>query len=64
MEEWATDPSRANLMWRLCVGSLSECVVLVEFNHELQLFIIACLCLGVAKIVRAAPRKMRFFQAP
>ena len=35
MEEWATGPSRADLMWRLCVGSLSECVVLVEFNHEI-----------------------------
>ena len=43
MEQLATGPSRAKLMWRLCVGSSSECLVLVEFNHELQLFIIACL---------------------
>ena len=34
MEELATGPSRAKLMWRLCVGSSSECPVLVEFNHE------------------------------
>ena len=49
MEEWATDPSRANLMWRLCVGSLSECVVLVEFNHEIASLhhrVSLSLCLG------------------
>ena len=42
-------PSRSNLMWRLYVGSLSECVVLVEFNYEITALhhrVSLPLCLG------------------